>query len=236
MAIKTLLYDSQFIKYTQPLLKFNKKGYYIMKNLTLKNTKIATLFAASAAVISMSSAHAMSSDAASNETADNKYYVTEARELVKEFGGQLKPALKAAMKSGGPTAAVEVCHTKAPQIAADLAAKSGWEITRVSLKPRGENATADSWEKAVLERFEKQKSMGMKPSEIEFAETVAADGKTDFRYMKAVGTGDVCLNCHGTNIAAPVKEALAKYYPKDTATGYAKGDIRGAFSFSKEVK
>lgn len=207
-----------------------------MKNLTVKTSKMAALAAASTAMLTMGSAQAMSSDASTSEATDNKYYVTEARELAKEFGGQLKPALKAAMKSGGPTAAVEVCHTKAPQIAADLAAKSGWEITRVSLKPRGADATADNWETDVLNRFEKQKSMGMKPSEIEFAETVTAEGKTNFRYMKAIGTGDVCLTCHGTNVAAPVKEALTKYYPQDTAMGYAKGDIRGAFSFAKEVK
>ena len=162
--------------------------------------------------------------------------VNEARAMVKQFGGQLKPELKKAMKAGGPVKAVEVCHTKAPQIAHELAQKSGWEINRVSLKARGANAKPDEWEKAVLERFDKQNAMGLKAKEIEFADVVTSDGQQNFRYMKAIGTQGICLKCHGAQVAEPVKQALAKYYPQDQAVGYQKGQIRGAFSFSKAVK
>ncbi len=160
----------------------------------------------------------------------------EARSIAKQFGGELKPALQNSMKNGGgPVPSISFCHTKAPQIAHDLAQKTGWKINRVSLKPRGATATADSWETAVLEKFNAQLAVGTPVKGMEFSEIVTENGVKEFRYMKAVVTGDVCLKCHGSDIAAPITGAIHKLYPNDKATGYAKGEIRGAFSFSKAL-
>jgi mono/diheme cytochrome c family protein len=40
-----------------------------------------------------------------------------------------------------------------------------------------------------------------------------------------------CLACHGARdrLAPGVADALAKLYPKDNATGYDDGDLRGWF-------
>jgi len=169
--------------------------------------------------------------AAEDTSADLK----EARTLVKAFGGELKPELQKAMKAGGPVHAVGFCHGEAPKIAMDLAKKSGWTVTRVSLKPRGAMAKPDAWETSVLEKFETMKKDGDPVKKMEFSEVVHNGDKTTFRYMKPAPTGEVCLKCHGTNVSEPVKQAIAKYYPEDKAMGYKKGDIRGAFSFSKAV-
>ncbi|MPQ96322.1 DUF3365 domain-containing protein, partial [Thioclava sp. JE_KL1] len=56
-----------------------------------------------------------------------------------------------------------------------------------------------------------------------------------YRYMKPIPTGAVCLSCHGTHIAPAVKQKLNELYPHDKAVGFNKGDIRGAFSFSKTL-
>jgi hypothetical protein len=167
----------------------------------------------------------------------NTDHLSEARALAKQFGGQLQPELGQAMKNGGPVNAISVCHSKAPQIAADLAQQSGWQIQRVSLKPRGANAQADSWESAVLKRFDEQRAKGADPATIEFAEVVNENGQSSYRYMKAIaiGEGQPCLHCHGSAIQQPVKQKLAELYPHDQATGYQVGQIRGAFSFKKPL-
>ena len=190
----------------------------------------------SVAALSISATCFYAMNAMANEGQVNTEHVKQAQELAKKFGGQLKPELQKAMKAGGPVAAVEVCHSKAPAIAAALAKESGWQITRVSLKPRGANATPDAWETKVLEKFNAQKEAGTKPKDIQFSEVINTDNGSQFRYMKAVGTGGVCLACHGAKVSEPVKQALAKYYPNDKAMGYSKGDIRGAFSFTKDIK
>jgi hypothetical protein len=83
----------------------------------------------------------------------------EARQIAKEFGGMLKPELGKAMKSGGPVHAVSMCKDKAPEIAKTLTEKSGWNVNRVSLKPRGKTAYADSWETATLNRLQQAKTL-----------------------------------------------------------------------------
>ncbi|MBN2866592.1 MAG: DUF3365 domain-containing protein [Thiotrichales bacterium] len=159
----------------------------------------------------------------------------EAREIAKQFAGQLQPELKKGMQNGGPVNAIGVCHSKAPQIAHDLTKSTGWNINRVSLKPRGASAQPDTWEAAVMEKFNAQLASGADVKTIEFSEVVSLNGQKTFRYMKAIPTGEVCLKCHGTDVVAPVKEAIHKFYPQDTATGYKMGEIRGAFSFSKAL-
>ncbi len=177
----------------------------------------------------------MHANAQSKTEATTPPTIEEARSIVQQFGGELKPALQKSMKEGGPVGSIDFCHTKAPQIAHDLSEKTGWNVNRVSLKPRGATATADQWETAVLEKFNEQLAANTPIQSMEFSEVVTVDGAPTFRYMRAVGTEEVCLKCHGTDVAAPVGEALHKLYPNDTATGYSKGQIRGAFSFSKAI-
>jgi hypothetical protein len=59
------------------------------------------------------------------------------------------------------------------------------------------------------------------------------NGNKVFRYMKAIPTDDVCLMCHGEQIQENLSAELQRLYPNDQATGYKKGDIRGAFTAIK---
>jgi len=166
---------------------------------------------------------------------DTQQLDQEARDIAKQFLGQLKPELQKSMKRDGPAKTVAFCHTKAPEIAKQLAQKTGWNINRVSLKPRGENATPDQWESTVLKRFNTQLANGASPKTLEFSAIVEVNNQTEYRYMKAIPTGNVCLACHGSKIATPIQDTLQQLYPNDGATGYSKGQLRGAFSFSKTL-
>ena len=154
----------------------------------------------------------------------------KAQEAMKEFGMTLKATLQAAMKAGGPMNAIPVCHTEAPKIAQQMSAKHGVDIHRTSLKPR---ATAPTeWEMAVLEGFEQQKADGKPVGELVWKDVVEVDGQPTLRMMKAIGTEDVCLTCHGAAVKPEVTAKIAALYPDDKAMGFSAGDIRGAFSVS----
>jgi len=159
----------------------------------------------------------------------------EAVTVVKSFGGPLKKALLAGMKDGGPVNAIGVCNEQAPEIAAAAAAKSGWNVARTSLKLRNPGNEADAWELKVLKQFEDRKAAGEKPDAIAYGEVVEMDGKKQFRFMKAIGTADLCLNCHGKEIKPEVAAKLDGLYPNDQARGFSKGDIRGAFTLAKDL-
>ena len=53
--------------------------------------------------------------------------------------------------------------------------------------------------------------------------------------MKAIPTGELCLVCHGTQIAPQVLEKLDALYPRDEARGFSAGDIRGAFTITQPM-
>lgn len=163
---------------------------------------------------------------AANSVADESLQ-NEARILVKAFVGTLKPLLSTTLQEKGPVAAIGVCAEKGPAIAAELSARSGWELRRVSLKPRNpELAMPDAWERQELERLAELAAAGGKGPSLNHGESVDAR----YRYLQAQSVEGVCLVCHGRNIDTAVAAAIREYYPKDSATGYQLGDIRGAIS------
>jgi len=157
----------------------------------------------------------------------------EAIHIVKKFAGTLKPLLKSAIQSGGLDRAIEICSNEAPRIAKQLSRETGWAIKRVSLKPRNsKNAIADPFEQKVLKQFNQRQANGELPESITYSEII----QNRFRFMKAQGVEDICLNCHGINLNTDVTGALKKHYPDDTATGYSTGEIRGALSLVKNLE
>ena len=166
------------------------------------------------------------------EAVDQAALKSEAIGIVKQFGGSLKPELKKALKEGGPVNAISVCSVKAPEIAKQLSDSTGWSVKRVSLKTRNAStATPDEWEKSVLELFDKRQAEGESAKKMAYAEVV--DGQ--FRFMKAQGVEEVCLKCHASKIAPETEKALQEHYADDQARGYTLGQIRGAFSLSKQL-
>lgn len=159
----------------------------------------------------------------------------ESRAISMEFMQTLKGELQAAMQSGGPVNAIEVCNKRAPEIAADFSAQKGWTVARTSLKYRNPDNAPDAWERAVLEEFEERKAGGEDPKQIYHADIVKDDGVTKFRFMKAIPAGPVCLACHGETIDATVEARIKELYPEDRARGYSAGDIRGAFTITQPM-
>lgn len=169
---------------------------------------------------------------------DMAKYQDDARKVVKEFATRLGGELKKEMEAHGPIAAIGVCRNAAPAIAAEESRKSGWRVTRVSLKVRDPLlGTPDAWEQKVLADFDARLGKKEDASKMEFSEIVTEPQGKYFRYMKAIPVQGLCLKCHGTpeNIAPPVKDTLAAEFPHDKATGYEEGQLRGAFSIKRPL-
>ncbi|WP_426416426.1 Tll0287-like domain-containing protein [Aestuariirhabdus sp. LZHN29] len=159
----------------------------------------------------------------------------EARSITKAFGSQLQGVLKPAMKQEGAVAAIDVCNTQAAPIASEQAQTSGWGVGRTSLKVRNRDNLPDAWERSVLEQFEQRLRAGESPASLEVFETVDTEGGSELRYMKAIPTAAVCLNCHGSQLAPEVAARIDTLYPQDRARGFSEGDLRGAFSLRKHI-
>jgi hypothetical protein len=161
--------------------------------------------------------------------------VKEARVLIKAFSETLKGTLLVAIEEGGLINALDACHIEAPAISSRLAQQSGWEVERTSLKTRNALNSPDNWELANLQHFEQRKEAGEPVGNIDTFSTMQEKGQTVFRYMKAIPTGGLCLNCHGNSVSPSVKEKIDALYPYDEALGFNVGDIRGAFTLKKTM-
>ena len=159
----------------------------------------------------------------------------EGAALIKEYADTLGATLKGAVERDGPAGAIAVCHEAAPRVATDLGTRSGWTIRRTSLKARNPAAAASPYERTVMEDFQARLAGGADIATLARAEIVEEDGGKVFRLVKAIPTGELCLNCHGGALKPEVKAKLDELYPADTATGFKAGDMRGAFSFSKRL-
>lgn len=174
---------------------------------------------------------------AAHALANEEQLLAEARGIPAKMVPKLLEVLNEEIAKGGHAGAISVCREKAPQMAKALSEQTGWAIRRVSLKNRNPKAVPDAWERAVLEDFERRLAAGENPAQIDKAEVVTVDGQKMFRYMKALPTQELCLNCHGTpdKIAPEVQAKLKELYPEDKATGYGLKQIRGAITAKKPL-
>lgn len=158
----------------------------------------------------------------------------EAAGIVAKFSDELKGELMAAMKAGGPVNAIGVCNEKAPGIAAAAEEASGWSVRRSSHKLRNPDNAPDAYTAAAIADFVAREAEGAPASGLATAEIVEENGQRVFRFVKAIPTGQTCLNCHGGAEVKPETEAkLAELYPADAARGFAVDQMRGVFTLSK---
>ena len=184
-----------------------------------------------------SSAHSLADTTTANEQqSENSVQekIKEARLHAKALGGALKSRLQQAIQSGGLEAGVNECQLEAAPIALALS-QNGWEVGRTALKVRNPNNAADQWEREQLAWFSqlltKAKQDNLTPKRP--IETYQYDSESgEFRYMMAIEQGQVCMACHGANVAPSVKHAILEHYPNDQATGFELGDLRGAFTIT----
>jgi hypothetical protein len=162
--------------------------------------------------------------------------VNEAAAIATRLQTELTAKLQAAMAQGGPVAAVEVCQVEAPAIASRLSRETGWQVRRIGTRVRNPyGGSPDAWEQLALQELERRLRAGDRPETLVIAATVKEPRGDTPRYLRAIVTAPLCVTCHGSPAQQPaeLRAALRQAYPHDTATGYAVGDLRGAFSLRR---
>ena len=175
--------------------------------------------------------------AALGANADDTALIAETKRTALEIPPKLLQMVQEEIDRGSLEGAIAACSDKAPKMAAAASQNTGWSIRRVSLMNRNPKAVPDPWERAALEDFDRRRATGENPATIEHAEIIDEGGQRLLRYMKALPTQALCLNCHGSPdlLSAEVKARLAVLYPNDTATGYSEGQIRGALTVKRPL-
>lgn len=157
----------------------------------------------------------------------------QARSQVKIVAGELQQKVATVVQDQGPVNAFSACRLNFEGVTDRLSDQSGWEIRRTAFKVRNPQNAPDEWERDVLKRFVQRQQEGVDLQTFEFAKLLSVDGRRVFRYMKPIIMQDSCLACHGQSMAPAVVKKINEKYPGDQATGFATGELRGAFSLIK---
>ncbi len=159
-----------------------------------------------------------------------------ATEAVRDLAAVLQQLLGEEMKRGGLAGAAKSCAETAQTVTEEFAKERELDLRRISLKYRNQKDQPDDYEAARLKEWEAQLKAG-KPL-AESAQTVTENGRKYLRFMKPILVQGVCLACHGPRdkISPDVLEVLDARYPRDKATGYQAGDLRGAFTAIVEIR
>jgi hypothetical protein len=169
--------------------------------------------------------------------------VRQAQVIAAEFQANLKSALMQAMSSGGPVSAIDVCRLESPKITGELSG-DGWVVARTALKVRNPANAPSSWQRSQMESMVQALTAGEKPATLTVSDIrEGGEGgqggqggkRRTFYYMQPIMTAQLCLTCHGAQLAPDVQQALNKSYPDDQAVGYSEGVLRGAFAFTKTL-
>jgi hypothetical protein len=157
---------------------------------------------------------------------EKSHYLEKSEALAGQLQKALGSRLMAAIKEGGPVNGIGVCQ----RIAQDITRMTSDEaenisISRTALRVRNPVNQADPDSQAVLahwqERLKAKKALRPRVTEKEGSVIV----------HRPIMTAAICLQCHGPTEQID-KETLAilkQFYPEDQATGFAEGDLRGAF-------
>lgn len=148
--------------------------------------------------------------------------------IAKEAFSELSSNLLAAITRSGLNEALPYCSENAMPITKAVAGKNGVGLSRVTHKPRNPVNQATDAELALLRKYQKGVAAKREPTPV----TITNANQTVSVYVPIVIPNALCLMCHGqpgTEISTELQATIRKLYPKDEATGFALGDLRGAW-------
>ncbi len=160
-------------------------------------------------------------------------YLMHGQQIAMRTKSELGKNLKQALKTGGPTSAIQFCSEQAVPIADDMSVQLKAAIKRVSDRPRNPGNAAVNRELQYIASASAALAAGNTPE----PSVQELDGRMVGYYP--IVTNGMCLQCHGSpgvNIAEDTMSALQATYPNDKATGYEEGQIRGIWVITMEKK
>jgi hypothetical protein len=163
--------------------------------------------------------------------------IQAARQAAVAFDQQLRREITARLERNEDQTAVYMSYgDHAPGWGREISNRFELDFSRTALGVRNPANAPDAWESEQLAAFNFLMDSGLDPDTFENAEIVQEGEETVFRWIQPVRMMDTCLVCHGENIDPRIKLLLAQEYPLDEASGYAEGQIGGAYSVRKVLR
>lgn len=164
---------------------------------------------------------------------DTTAVVSEGQKIAQATFQTLSSNLKNAVAKGGIKHALRFCNVEAMPLTDSLSAHHEVSIRRASHKPRNPYNTAEPREAEVIKQYINSLDAGKELKPVTYAD----ENRITFHAPITINNG-LCLNCHGQPGRDITKENLAtiqELYPKDQATGFSMGELRGIWTIRFSV-
>jgi len=157
-------------------------------------------------------------------------YTIQGKEIAKATAKKLGGTMIEKMKDGGVKEAVPFCNTKAIPLTSEMSEKFNVSIKRTSHLIRNEDNKPNDQEVLVISNYRDlmAKEKGLKP-------VVELDSDGNPHFYAPIIIQKKCLTCHGeigVDVTKKSDSIIEFYYPKDLATGFKEGDLRGIWSIT----
>jgi hypothetical protein len=163
-------------------------------------------------------------------------YTIQGKEIAQATAKKLGGTMTEKMKDGGVKDAVPFCNTKAIPLTEEMSNKFNVSIKRTSHLLRNTDNKPNDEEVLVINNYRDlmTKGKGLKP-------VVELDNDGNPHFYAPIIIQKKCLTCHGEigkDVTKKSDSIIESYYPKDLATGFKEGDLRGIWSitFKQEVE
>lgn len=161
---------------------------------------------------------------------EKETYINRGKNIAQISFKELSTQLTAQMQQGGPAQAIPFCNVQASPIVKNLEKVQNASIKRTSDKIRSTANAPTKREMEILETY----SENLK-NKIDLAPLVEIDKDNKKHFYAPIIINDKCLACHGKiheMLTVKTDSIIKALYPKDLATGYAAGDLRGIWSIT----
>ena len=163
-------------------------------------------------------------DSGSKQTKSEEQIMEEGSAITKAVGSNLIKTVQQKMAEGGIEAAVGYCNVNALALTDSVAQAHGVQVKRTALKTRNPKNNPTQLEREALVKMSGQS----KPE----AEVVYNDNNQIVYYQPIMLQG-FCQTCHGNigkAMTVQTNKLIKYHYPKDQATGFSSGDLRGMWA------
>lgn len=154
-------------------------------------------------------------------------YLAKGQQIASAVFGTLSAEVSKSMQAAGVAATIAYCNVQAYPITDSLAAIHQAKIKRTSHKVRNLQNAPDSLETVILGQYLRLQQQGL-----EMPPRVVQEGEK-VHFFAPILLAQPCLACHGI-VGETLDEndlaVIQQHYPKDKATGFAAGELRGIWS------
>jgi hypothetical protein len=131
--------------------------------------------------------------------------------------------LSEALELGGPEFALKSCHIDVVGITRRIGRQEGVRAGRTSDRLRNFANAPKVWAAPLVTAYAGHRTRDVEGFAVDLGEKVGV--------LRPITERPICASCHGPleKLSPAVRDALGTRYPRDRATGFSEGEIRGWF-------